>query len=188
MADIFAPTKENNTAQVWCIHKKWNSPGRFVVFTTWLSQPQDIQVCADSRWYWKQIQRGGATDFERQLRSCEGVWEYLQAKAELSEASTGGPWQGIHGLCDTADGGTQRKYKTGQERDPQRPGFGWEVQQNTGWKTLWLSVCKGTGKSAQTQQRMGQKITGSDQSHKFGDEKTPSSETEPACRETYLSW
>ena len=43
------------------------------------------------------------------------------------------------------------------------------------------------GRSAQTQQRMGQKITGSDQSHKFGDEKTPSSETEQARRETYLS-
>ena len=43
------------------------------------------------------------------------------------------------------------------------------------------------GYQLQTQQRMGQKITGSDQSHKFGDEKNPSSETEPACRETYLS-
>ena len=45
-------------------------------------------------------------------------------KAELSEATTGGPWQGIHGLCDTADGGTHGKYQAGQERDPQRPGFG----------------------------------------------------------------
>ena len=53
------------------------------------------------------------------------VFGYIyKPNAELSEAATGGPWQGIHGLCDTADGGTQRKYKTGQERDPQRPGFG----------------------------------------------------------------
>ena len=56
--------------------------------------------------------------------SKEGVWEYLQAKVELSEATTGGPLQGIYGLCDTANGKTQRKYQTGQERDPQRPGFG----------------------------------------------------------------
>ena len=126
VADIFAPPpKENNTAQVWCVHPIWNSPGSFVVFAAWHSQPQDTQVRpqAASRWYWKQIQRGGAADFKRQQRSCEGVWEYLQAKVELSEDTTGGPWQGIYELCDTADGETQRKYQTRQVRDPQRPGF-----------------------------------------------------------------
>ena len=46
------------------------------------------------------------------------------SEIELSEATTCGPWQGIHELCDTADGETHRKYQTGQERDPLRPGCG----------------------------------------------------------------
>ena len=59
-------------------------------------------------------------DSSEVAKAFENIYKRKLNYPKLLQVNPGREFMG----CFAADGGTQRKYKTGQEKDPQRPGFG----------------------------------------------------------------